>query len=663
MKMLKNILLLVVFVVVASCTRYYTMSESTDWDRAVRVEKDISSMFDKMPMKIKEPITMYEAMAFAIKNNYEHRIALYRVAINDYVDGLDYDDTIMKVNKAGYANTRFSDKFIVDRIDDTASGKARSTFEEDNKTVIAWNSLDFGLSYYQSRIHNNRSYIDQESRRKVIHNLLQDVRASFWKALIAQRLLPVIDELNEEMSLFVDGEKTDIKLSKVEAGKEQLERQQNLMRSIKNLTSLKRELENSKTELITLMGLHPVTEFKLVGAEEGNFDIPQIRNKLSRIEWLSLMSRPEIRQKDYQKDIQLDALKQRAITFVSNKELSSINTYAQNPSLYKQRWIDSASKQLANLFGASTISKEKSVIEEKANLEELERQNLSLAILSQVHLAWSYYQSAVEDYQIDKEITDLSEKLAQIHADENAPKYDNLIKSADAVYDEVSASISYAKLQEALGRLYVTIGLDAMPKDIYLESVRTISKQLESIMVNWDEGYFTLDDAPLKIAVPPKRPAVMLTAKLPDLKIAENERVHYSVDFDVFEEAELSDNVVYTAGLEDDKPLPQWLYFDDETLTFTGTPNHGFTKGEHIIKIYARDEFDSVAWASFKLIIEESFVPSIYVRGLYDDSKAIVMKKCKGSKCEEDRGDALSRSNKDDYVPLISQDNVAPIAK
>ena len=652
MKILKNILLLVLLISVTSCTEYSKVSQKDDWDRAVRVEKDISVMFDDMPIKIKKPITMYEAMAFAIKNNYKQRVELYNEAINEYIDGLNYDNTIMKVNKAGYSNTRFSDNFVVDRLEDKASGKARSTFKEEKETTIAWNSLDFGLSYYQSKIETNQSYIEREKRRKVVHNLLQDVRAGFWKTLVAKRLIPVIDELNEEMTLYVDSIKTDVKVSGEDASKEQLEKQKNLMKAIKNLTSLRRELESSEKELVALMGLHPSTDFKLAGSEEGNFDIPQIKNKLNRIEWLALMSRPELREKDYQKDINIDSLKKRAVSFVPNAELNSIDKYSDNPALYHQTWINSASKQLVNLFGVSKINKEDSLIKEKGNLEDLKRQNISLAILSQVHLAWNSYQSSIEDYQIDKEITDISEKLAQINADASDDMYKNLIDSSDAIYDEVTSSISYARLQEALGRLYVTIGLDALPDDIYLESVRTISRLLESIMTKWDDGYFTMDDAPLAVSVPPKRPAIRLSTNLPDITIEENKEVRFSIPVEVFDEAKLSGEVIYSAGLDDNMPLPQWLFFDDETLTFTGVPTPEFV-GDNTIRVYATDEKGNIAWVSFNIVVEETFIPSIYVKGLYDNRRAIVLKKCKGYKCNDSL--SVNIEEKVDVLPLESK--------
>lgn len=57
-------------------------------------------------------------------------------------------------------------------------------------------------------------------------------------------------------------------------------------------------METAQTRLASLMGLHPSTEFKLVGSEYGNFDLPKIRNSLADLEWLALSNRPELREHD-----------------------------------------------------------------------------------------------------------------------------------------------------------------------------------------------------------------------------------------------------------------------------------------------------------------------------------------------------------------------------
>src|SRR5260221_1759364 len=59
--------------------------------------------------------------------------------------------------------------------------------------TLSWNILDFGVSYFAARQQADRALIAEEHRRKVVQNLLQDVRAAFWRVASAQALGGKVD--------------------------------------------------------------------------------------------------------------------------------------------------------------------------------------------------------------------------------------------------------------------------------------------------------------------------------------------------------------------------------------------------------------------------------------------------------------------------------------
>ena len=75
--------------------------------------------------------------------------------------------------------------------------------------------------------------------------------------------------------------------------------QMGLMETMRDLSEMKKELMLSRETLAGLMNLKPGTRYRLVGAENGNFALPEIRAGLDRLEWLALMNRPELRAEDY----------------------------------------------------------------------------------------------------------------------------------------------------------------------------------------------------------------------------------------------------------------------------------------------------------------------------------------------------------------------------
>ena len=77
---------------------------------------------------------------------------------------------------------------------------SRSTDIDDlsAQLTLSWNILDFGVSYVNARQQANRVLVAEEERRKVVTNLLGDVRRAYWRAAAAQRLHGRIEEAIHE---------------------------------------------------------------------------------------------------------------------------------------------------------------------------------------------------------------------------------------------------------------------------------------------------------------------------------------------------------------------------------------------------------------------------------------------------------------------------------
>ena len=72
--------------------------------------------------------------------------------------------------------------------------------------------------------------------------------------------------------------------------------------------------------------------------------------------------------------------------------------------------------------------------------------------------------ASTEDYQINMEIANTSENIAEdftfVEGEQNEKSQ---LEAARAIEDEVKAFLSYVDVQDALGNLYATIGLDSVP--------------------------------------------------------------------------------------------------------------------------------------------------------------------------------------------------------
>lgn len=616
----------------ASCQKYdneasYGKQPSqayyTDWDRAIRIDTDMQNMYANTPRKIERPIDMYMAMALALKYNYTGKMVAYEESLIK-AGNSSYPQLQEILNNAGYVNTNNSSQLSPD-------------------LKVAWNILDMSTVYFQTSDPSFKANVAIEQSRKVTHNILQEARLLYWKALTAQRLLPVIDQMSEYLTLEVDemnAQTKDLAQKGEATSREDLIKKRKYMESIKNLATLKRDLETAQSRLASLMGFHPSTEFKLVGAQYGNFELPEIRANLSQLEWLALSNRPELRVHDI-------------ISTAADKELviqkfrdENQNKYINDSQYYKQ-W----SKQACEV-GMNAIQEVKNA--DATALETLRRQRMTSLILNQVYVSWAQYMASVEDYQINMEIANTSENIAEDFTFTEGEKNEkSQLEAARAIEDEVKAFLSYVDVQEALGNLYATIGLDSLPYYMLGEKPSNIALYLNNNMNKWGDGELVPDNRPYLLDIPAKRPPLNVTSKinLNDVMVETGETINIKIEENVFKPLGWSGKIKTRAGLIDDSALPKWLKYNPKKRLFTGMamPGNG---GLYRIKLYAIAENGNIAYATFNLTVKEVYVPSVKVKGLTDGRGAMVLKKCVGKNCQDTYIDQSEIGREVERAPL-----------
>ena len=578
----------------------------SDWDRAIRADVDVQNMFIDAPQKIEKPIDIYMAMALALKYNYSRRLISYEQSLIEAgkAPASKLPDIVAT---AGYSNDTLNSRISPDM-------------------KVAWNILDITGMYYQSATDGFHAGASVERSRKVIHNILQETRRLYWQTLAAQKLIPVIDDMVEYMTLDVDELNAEAKKLAQKGGSlktSELKRKRRYMDSIKNLLELKRKMETAEIRLAGLMGFHPTTQYKLVGKEYGNFELPALKNELSQLEWLALVNRPELRIYDLQtntEDLQI---------VVKSFRPGEKAKYKNDPNYYNRLW----SRQAKDI-GMTIIEDVKN-----PNLTEadtLRRQRMTNLILNQVYLSWAWYTSAVEDYQVNMEIASTSEDIAEDVSIKNGHKSSkSILEGARAVSDEVKAFQAYAEVQDSLGNLYATVGLDAIPYSILDKKPSQIAIALRKTMEEWRKGIFIPDNRPRPAEIPGKRPAINLSGEwMPDVTYETGQRIEIKIPNEVFQKMEIKGDVTTRAGLANHKPLPRWLKYDPETYTFTGIAMPS-NEGIYPIKIYISDSDNRLGYIEFRLIIVEVYEESLRVRGLTDGSRATVLKRCVGKHCRD----------------------------
>lgn len=580
----------------------------TDWDRAIRIDTDMQTMYASTPRKIEKPIDMYMAMALALKYNYTRRVVSYQQSLIEV--GKSPANRLPEIfSSAGYVN-------------------AANHSAMDSELKLAWNILDVGTVYYQTKDARYQTSVAYEQSRKVIHNLLQETRVLYWKTLTAQRLLPVVDDMIEYMTLEVD-ELNAVSRELATRGQSlstpDLVKKRKYMEAVKTLSSLKRELETAEVRLASLMGFHPSTEYKLVGKEYGNFELPDIKSSLSEMEWIALNNRPELRVRDMVTNVE-----EIKTSFRVFKD-PGMERYKNDPQYYNRMW-----SKKARQIGMTVFEDVRNP--NQSELENLRRQRMTTLVLSQVYVAWARYMSAVEDYQISQELANVSEDIAEDTTVKDGSRAEkSQLESARAIEDEVKALLAYVDLQDALGNLYSTLGMDAIPYYMLGEKPSKIAVYLRGVLEKWRKGEFLPDNRPYLLNVPAKRPPVNLSSSrlMPDISVETGQKIEVKIPDAVFRKMDFSGKTTVKAGLKDDSPLPDWLMFDERTRTFSGTAMPG-NVGEYAVKVYITDENGTTGYLVFKIKIVDVYVPSVRVKGLTPGRKATVLKRCIGPQCTDE---------------------------
>ena len=578
----------------------------SEWDRAIQIDADMQNMYLNAPRRIEKPIDMYIAMAWALKYNYTRRMTSYQAALAQ-AGRANASRMPQLLENAGYINNTNSDQLSPD-------------------LKVAWNVLDVSTFYLQSNDAAFRKNLAYEQSRKVIHNILQEARLLYWRGLTAERLIPVIDGMTEVLTTEVDkinAKSKELANQDKNATRDMLIKKRKYMESIKKLALLRRRFENAHTQLASLMGFHPATKFKLAGALYGNFELPDMNLDLSRLEWLALSNRPELHVEDM---LSSNADKELIISNF-NKETQA--DYESNPQACNKRWsqkgLDTGLSVMEEVRNASV-----------KNLETLRRQRLTSLILNQVYVAWAQYQSAAEDYQINREISDASESIAEDYTlVEGAKDEQSQLEAARAIEDEIKTFLSYIDVQEALGNLYATVGLDALPYYMLEEKPSAIAVYLHKTLNKWNEGKFSPNDRPYLLNVPSNRQPIDLSReiKLDDVYAKIGEPVKIVLPHDVFEKHGFEGKVKTYAGLEDDSALPNWLNYKDADRTFSGIPQKEDT-GFNTIKVYGVDNKGNVGYATFDITVTDSYISVMKVPGQTINSHADVLRRCKSKNCE-----------------------------
>ena len=413
------------------------------------------------------PVSLYEAMARALKYNLDFRVARMKqaLAMGD-VELKSWEMLPSLVAKAGYSGRSNepggSSENIVTGVQSLAPSKSTEKNMFTANLQFSWDILDFGLSYVRAQQAADKALIAQERTRKVVNRIMEDVRTAFWRAASAQRLDNSMRRLRKRVRTALANARRQARSQQTEP-LAALTYERELVSIKRQLSELERDLRTAKTQLALLMNVVPGTRYTLAIPRRRATDL-KIAQDAQQLIFVALHNRPELREQAYQ--LRINAHEADAAVL---ELLPGINLYAglnwdSNKYLYNNHWVSWGAKTAWNLFRVFRYPARRRMIGAQEEVIKAQAQALAMAIIAQVHISRLRYlyqrhvfRSAHEYYDVQRRI------LQQVRAaamSDVASEQSFIREQMNTVLAAVKYDVAYADLQNAIANVYASLGLD-----------------------------------------------------------------------------------------------------------------------------------------------------------------------------------------------------------
>jgi len=424
-----------------------------------------------------------------------------------------------------------------------------------NGVAFNWNILDFGLSYVRANQQADRFLIAKERERKVQHNIEQQARAAYWKAVSAEQLLQRVKPLLVKVEQAL-GNARQIEKKRLQKPLDALNYQRELLDIMRSLQTLERDLVNARTDLVTLMGLPPSTDIVLSDVGNTEYKVPELNIDMATIEQLALSKRPELLESHYQKRISQQDAKAALLNMLPGVKFNAGTNYDNNDFLLNNEWQDLSAQVSWNLFNLFKGPKAIEAAEFKEALTDQQRLAISMTVLTQVHLAKLGFNQALKEYQTSTEYLAVVERIQQQMS--AASRFNRvgemqlIREELNHVLAELRRDVAYSQLQNSYGRIFASMGMDLVPQ--HDGDIKQLSAAISQRVADWQAGDV---DA---VSYPLEQQGAMLQG-------AGEQQWQFSD-----QTFALSGSVSYEARQADGSALPTWLSFDAHSRTFIGNP-------------------------------------------------------------------------------------------
>lgn len=428
-------------------------------------------------------VTLDEAIARALKYNLQQRVALMEQAVEDHLLGVSSLDMLPKLAARAGLQTRDNVAGSSSQSVSTGEQSLEASTSQDQTLrsadlSLTWNVLDFGISYFNARVQANKTLAAEERRRKVVADITRQVRTAYWEASTAQRLQPEVTRaLAQARQTLEYARQTERErlLAPVEA----LRFQKNMLEMVRQLEVVDSDLALAKSRLSSLMNLPPSSQITLTTPPEQSLKAVPLPYSLADLESFSMVNRPEIREESYlARNAVLETRKSLLRLLPGISLFAGINGDS-NSYLVNHEWASAGAQVSGNLLNVLAWPAVKRAGEANEQLAEARRMAVRMAVLTQVNVAWQEYQQSTRMFNRYQELARVQQGIMHQtdlnYRNQAATQMEQVRVSTETILTTRARDRSFAAVQNALGTVYQTAGLDVLPDRISDVSLAALS--------------------------------------------------------------------------------------------------------------------------------------------------------------------------------------------
>lgn len=461
----------------------------SDAELSAASETNLSSVTAEQE-PVSAPITLYDAMARALKYNLDHRVeeteAAVRVAELDLSHFSLLPTAVANSGYAGRDSYNASSSLNVLTGTPSFGGKSTSQDKEIKSSDIgfSWNVLDFGLSYVRARQNADKVLVQEETRRKVIHRVVEDVRTAYWRAISAERLMQRLTSLEGETRTAL-AETRKLYEERQTSPITALTYERELVEIKQKIGEIQRDLNTAKSQLAALMNLRPGTKFRLAHESRKQGTLA-LKAGLDDMIATAVYNRPELREVEYRKRINLNEADAALLEMLPGIQAYAGSNFDSNSFLLDSHWANWGAKASWNLIKVFSYPARREVIDLQDEMLHARSLAVTMAVMTQVHVSRIRFMHAKKELSTAAEYRDVQRRLLeQMRAEAAADRISKqtlIREEMNALVAEAKYDIAYAQLQNAYANLFSSMGLDPYAWEVdRTQSVSAMSSALKKL--------------------------------------------------------------------------------------------------------------------------------------------------------------------------------------